>query len=196
MDPGSTNPDVEKVLAQMDRAYGGMAHVAMHPTDHRVGDFAIVVIFLLTLVAARWVEKTLWTPRLRPTWLGGALIGLGLSASCAAFAAWGAWHSMRFGYIRCFAMQGRRSWWRRRHHAACGEDFWDVRMVHHSTYENFISLYNQPVAFWMFYLALTLFLVFMLSWLIVCVKAMRRDNRDVALAAERAHYARRKDRLA
>ena len=51
-------------------------------------------------------------------------------------------------------------------------------------------------SFYMFYLALTLFLVFMLSWLIVCVKAMRRENRDIALAAERAHYARRKDRLA
>jgi hypothetical protein len=185
------DPGARQILEYMGKAEAGMAHVAMHRDEHRVGDVAIGVILLATLFAAKWTE-TLWPSRARPTWLGGALMGLSLSGLATTALTYGAWHSLRYGYIRCFAPRSRHRWSRGGHSSTCGEDFWDVRMEFHRAGENLISLYGEPVAYWMFYSLLTALLVFALSWLIVCLKAMRSENRRVANTAELAHYRRKR----
>ena len=180
------SPPANPLMAEMGRLESGMMHVAMHPADHRVSDVGIAVAFAVTLIAAKWME-TLWPPRARPSWLGGALLGLAVSGIASAGLAYGAWHSLRYGYIACLATRARHA-----SGGSCGETFWDVRMQLHYAGEGMVSLHGQPTGYWMMYCMVAVVLMFALSWLLVCLKAMRRGDRTAAYKADLNYFRRNK----
>lgn len=122
----------------------------------------IAIIFLATLVAG-WLFEGFWPrERFRPTYRGGAVLGLVQAVIYSGVTLYISFNVLRLGHIHCFSRRGR-----------CGGYFYGADGRSHVPSEKLVSLTNQPLHFWHSYLFLFLLAVLFIAWAVVCLRALR-----------------------